>query len=496
MSPSVRFAGTAERIRAVLAHRAIYEIGGELDTRNLVGRPPVHPPYVLLAFAALARLERSTVRVETDFLQGTTWEFARARMIETIRHHGLDLPAPPKSPPAWHHWRRFRDDHLTTDEGIATVRRLHLKQAVDLAHDIGLLLPSGPGSLTHPHHTRAVYGDGTIVRPIYAPPEAIRTTNDAGDTVILYPDKTTGELRETPPGRFDPDIVEHHGHTGSVNGHGYVAFHARGRGVYERVVLTIDHIERPGMEAATAVGLIGDLHRALGDGIQVVIYDGAIRGAHIEEIMTRHGYPVIAKQPDYKDSKEQFSLALVRTSQGRKVRSHTLGTITHPSPIGQCSHILAAADGRVVEIDLDEAGDPIVRHTLERGPVKRFRRKDGRYHFNVGYHIPCTHGRFTVWLSPHAIENDASRPEYLRVLPDSDPDALHLRGIRSDAESNHAQFKRTLLVDRAMSLGWRRGLVDYYAYAWYYNALTEYRAATAEVALRVPARKVRSVGDG
>lgn len=39
----------------------------------------------------------------------------------------------------------------------------------------------------------------------------------------------------------------------------------------------------------------------------------------------------------------------------------------------------------------------------------------------------------------------------------------------------HSQFKRTLLVDRAMSLGWRRGLVDYYAYALMANALTEHR---------------------
>lgn len=473
MSPSVRFAGTAERFRAVLAHRAIYEIGGELDTRNVVGRPPVHPPYVLLAFAALARVERSTVRVETDLLEPATWEFARARMLETIRRHGYDLPAPPKAPPAWHHWRRFRDDHLATDEGLAAVKRLHLEHAADLAHDIGLLLPSGQGSLSHPHHTRAVYGDGTIVRPIYAPPEAVRTTDDTGEPVILYPDRATGELHPNPPGRFDPDIAEHHGQTGSVNGHGYVAFHARGRGLYRRVVLTIDHIERPGMEASTAVGLVGDLHRALGDGIQVVIYDGALRGGHIDQIMTRHGYPVIAKQPDYADSNDEVSLALVRTSQGRKVRSHALGAVSHAGLTGPCSHVLAAADGRVVEIDLDDAGDPVIRHTLERGPVKRSRRKDGRYHFNVGYHVPCADDRFTVWLSPHPTTADASRPEYLRVLPDSDPDALHLRGIRSDAESNHAQFKRTLLVDRAMSLGWRRCLVDYYAYAWYYNALTE-----------------------
>ncbi len=67
--------------------------------------------------------------------------------------------------------------------------------------------------------------------------------------------------------------------------------------------------------------------------------------------------------------------------------------------------------------------------------------------------------------------------EIFRLLPDGDPDNLNIRGIRSDAESSHSQFKRTLITERAMSVGWRRGLIDYYAFAWYSNALTEWHAA-------------------
>jgi len=51
-------------------------------------------------------------------------------------------------------------------------------------------------------------------------------------------------------------------------------------------------------------------------------------------------------------------------------------------------------------------------------------------------------------------------------LPDGDPDTLRLRGLRSDAESVHSGYKRTLISERAMALGWRRGLLDYYCYAW------------------------------
>lgn len=478
MSPSTRYAGTLPRIKAVLAHRALFEIGGELDVRSLVGRPPTHPPYVLLAFGALARISRSTVRVETDLQDPDLWGMVRGWMIDTIQREHLDLPLPSTTPPAWHHWRRLRDDHLTSDEGLAALARLHLPRAVALARETGLLRPDGKGSFTHPDATRAVYGDGTIVRPIYAPPTAIRTTDDDGTTVILYPDPTTGLLLDHPTHRFDPDIAEHHGHRGSVQGHGYVAWHARGPGTYQRVVLAIDHIERPGQEANSAVRLLGDVHREAKDGIQVVIYDGAMRGTHIEQIMTRYGYLVIANPPVYQDS-GPATATIVRGRGGTRVPSLPLGVVSHATAIGTCEHTLAAVDGAVADIDLDDSGDPVIRQLLPRGAVKRARRRDGRHHFNLGYRIDCANGPFEVWLSPHPQREDDPRPEHLRALPPDDADTLRLRGLRSDAESVHSQYKRTLIVDRAMALGWRRGLIDYYCYAWYSNALTEQRLRTA-----------------
>lgn len=483
MSPSHRYEGTLPRIRAVLAHRALYEIGGELDVRALVGRPAVHPPYVLLAFATIARIARSTVRVETDLQDPDLWALVRGLMLETIHRESLDLPAPGRTPPTWHHWRRLRDDHLTLDEGLATLGRLHLPRAVDLAHSIGLLNPHGAGSFTHPQPDRAVYGDGTAVRPIYAPPAAIRTTDETGQPVILYPDPATGMLLTTPTGRFDPDIAEHHGHTGSVLGHAYVAWHTRGPGPYQRVVLAINHVDRPGQEANTAVRLLGDIHNAARDGIQIAIYDGALRGTHIEQIMTRYGYLVIASQPAYRDP-DLTTTDSVKASGGKRKPSLPLGVTSHNTPTGPCVHTLAAVGGAVAEIDLDETGDPVVRTYLTRGAVKRARRSDGRYHFNVGYRVPCPQGPFDVWLSPHPPHPGDPRPEHLRVLPDSDPDTARLKGLRSDAESVHSQFKRTLITDRAMALGWRRGLIDYYCYAWYSNALTEQRARQAPVQQR------------
>lgn len=186
--------------------------------------------------------------------------------------------------------------------------------------------------------------------------------------------------------------------------------------------------------------------------------------------MTRHGYIVIAKQPAYTDE-ELATTPLVSTREGKRVRSMPLGIVTHPTTTGPCVHTLAAINGAPVELALDDSGDPVARAALQRGAVKRARRQHGEYHFNVGYRVTCPLGDFDVWLSPHPQRPGDPRPEALRILPDGDKDNLLLRGLRSDAESVHSGYKRTLLVDRAMALGWRRGLIDYYTYAWYTNAL-------------------------
>jgi len=48
-------------------------------------------------------------------------------------------------------------------------------------------------------------------------------------------------------------------------------------------------------------------------------------------------------------------------------------------------------------------------------------------------------------------------------------------GIRSDAESSHSQYERTLIVNRVMSLVAKRGLADLYCFSLCSNAMTEYR---------------------
>jgi len=474
---------TLTRMRAVLSSRTLYDTAIALAWDRPVGRPPDNPLYVTLAYGVLARLTRSAIRVQLDLAEPHTWTYARQLMSQAIAQHGLDLPPPGHKPPNWEHWRWMRDHHLATDTGVADLGRVYPAIAVAAANRIGLLLPTGKGSFTHPDSTRAVYGDGTLVRPLYNPPSTVELLDDDGQTRLAYPDPRTGELLDHPPGRFDPDLQDHHGRLGSVLTHGYVAWHARGRGPYQRIDLALAHIPAPGAEAATAVALLRDVHRAAGAGIQVVVYDGAMRGAHIDQVMRNYGYLVLAKHHTSaaRDPNTQLATTdLVMTPSGRRARSHPLGPVAHDLPTGPCHHHLATVGGQVVELGLDEAGDPVVVSVPNRGQVKRVRRSTGAYHFNVGYRLDCATEPFTVWLSPHpGKDGDTRRSENLRVIPATDPDAQRLQGIRSDAESFHSHYKRTLIVNRAMSLGAHRGLIDLYCFALYNTALTEHRAEVA-----------------
>ncbi|MHA3838268.1 hypothetical protein ACXR8F_21350 [Terrabacter sp. AAH1] len=494
---SEKHASTLARIRAVTASPTLYRLAAALDYERLVGRNPTNPLYVVLAYGVLARVLRSGIRVQVDLQDRATWMMVRAQLEQGCAAAGIDAPPPGLRPPVWGHWRWLRDRRLTTDDGLALLEDVFPRLAVDTAHRIGLLLPTGPGSLTHPDPARCVYGDGTLVRPIYRPPEAVTVTEPDGGTHIAYPHPRTKELLEHPPGRFDPDLQLHHGQLGPVQTHGYVCWHARGPELYQRVVLAAAHIPAPGTEAATAIRLLAAVHAAAGDGIHAAIYDGAMNGIHIDQVMTRYGYLLVAKQATSSTETDTSTVPVVLNDAGRRTRSYPLGTVRHtttPDPAaatgagpGECVHQIATIGGRVVEIGLDDTGDPVVVAEADRGAVKRFRRTNGTYHFNVGYRIPCSREPFTVWLSPHAeATGDPRRPQNLRVIPETDPDFDRISSLRNDAESFHSNLKRTLVCDRAMSLGWRRGLIDVYCFALLNNALTEARAAAASDAREGP----------
>lgn len=450
----------SEKVAAIFRHPALYELGALLPGRQPVGRPADYPGFLMLGYGVLARLLRSGIAVETELAAPGMWQIVRdtASGMKDILPAEL-VPDLPARPPSWDAFRYARNRHLTDPDVLTELRAALTELAVDQARSMGLLLPDGPGSWCHPHRSRVVYGDGTIVRPLYRP----------------RPDGEEGSA----PHRQDPDAAEHHRHDGAITGQNFVSLYARGEMPYQRVVLAVGRVETPGKEADAAVSLLQDLHPVCGSGMQVVVYDGALRGRHIDTLMTGCGVLVVNKV-------HSSSATAKRRGKTRNPRWHTLGTWQHDTNDGPCSHNLAAVDGAVSEVALDEAGAPVIVTRLDRKQVKRRRRADGTFHFNVAYQVPCPLGGFLAWVTPHgsAGDGDHKHADATRVIAEGEDDFTRLYGVRNDAESANSQFKRTLLVDRAMSLGARRQLLDMLCFALLNNAITQAHQDAARAAGR------------
>lgn len=442
---------TSEQIDAIVRCPLIHRMG-DAATGSEVGRPRLHPLAAHLAFSALIRVWRSGARVDAE-LPGV-WPAFVAGFNDTAELLGTEPIGVRAQPIAWHHYRRGRD-RLINDDNLQAIAEVFTHESLAIARSIGLLLPNGLGSLTYPHPSRTIYGDGTIVRPIYS------ATRDLGDDP------------ETPGRRTDPDAADHVRHDGTISGTNFVAVCARGPGLRQRVVLRAARVPAPGQEAATAVTAITDVARLAGAGIQAVAYDGAFTGTHIEQLMTTCGLIVVNKVASAPTTDQEKAVG------AKKAKQYPLGVHTHRIGRRDCRHNLICHDGAIHQLDLDDTGDTTLGDRLRRVQVKRVRRSDS-WRFTLGIEIACRHGNFTTWISPHpqAGENHNRRPENIRLLPQADPRFQTIYGLRNDSESLNSGFKRTLLVDRAMSLGWHRQLLDLYGYAILTNTLAWAEAAT------------------
>ena len=517
----------AETMEAVLRHRPLYELAALLPQQQPVGRKPAHPAVLLLLYGVLMRVYRSGQKVQTELSRPELWQRALTVLEQMAQDPTLPLPrddsgAPvlPRQAPRWDSWRYLRDAYLTDPDVQQALQQLFTRLAVAQARGMGLLNPQGPGSLCHPDRSRLIYGDGTVIRPMYRPPHAVLVPDGDGGQRPAYPDPATGELREQPGRRIDPDAAAFHGHTGPVNGNNFVCLYARTDHFHGRVVLSVDRVDAPGREADSALRSIVRVHAEAGSGIQAVVYDGALRGRHIETLMSDLGLVVINKvaaaptpggrprrnrrnprpapgAPPPTEQDEQDLPAAPGAQDAaaprvvaRNARWLQLGVWEHDVAGEGCRHALAAVDGAVCEVALDHRARPVVLHRLIRRQVKRPRRSTGKYHFNAAFEVPCRHGSFLAWVSPHAETGDRSyrRPDAVRLIAPGESDFDHLYPIRNDAENANSELKRTLLVDRAMSLGWRRQLCDVLLWALLNNALTEHHHRNRQQQHPLPGR--------
>lgn len=432
------------QLAALFACPLIHDLAAAIPPQ-CAGRPARHPVALHLAWAALARWHCSGNRLDAELAHGDLWERIVAAYNTGAAAHpdgvavrdGID--------------RLYADTHRHTRDRICDTDILKAlcdqltESSVALAQQIGLLQPTQVGSRTRPNGVCTIYGDGTILRPMYS-----------------------AEAK-----RNDPDVLVHHRHDGAVAGTKLVHFAVRGPEAHRRIMLALGHVADQGREADRSIELVRDICRHAPDSVAAVVYDGAFRGVHHNLLMTELGLLVINKP---------------HGTRSKKPRTLPLGTWTHDTPSGPCQHALASVGGSVCDASLDDAGRAVVSEPCDRVQVRRYQRPGDRWRFSVGFRIPCAAGAFTAWISPHPGPGDttAGRADQLRLIPPHEKLFDELYGLRNDSEAINANYKRTHLYDRAPVLGWRRQLFDLLVWsilnntlAWWHHAPDAAESRTA-----------------
>lgn len=391
--------------------------------------------------------------VERELGRGGWWSYIRAE-LKRLRP---ELPELPPQPPRRQHFEYWRDTYLATDEGIARAQAIHTMNAVEQAKEAGNLDPEGAGSPTHPEITRTFYGDGKTIRALYNPESE---------------NKKEGES-DKPPTRVDLDAAwyDEGGDAGKPKNreYGIKLAYVHTRRSEGRFILGVDHAG--GDEARVGVYLLR-LARQNAPGAQAVVWDMALRGSHMQTLLTELGLVPVVKvhaesNPD--------------GGRGRRAGTYTpktgdLHDMRIAMPDGRQQLVLiSACDGWVSIKELDETGAPHYR-PLEVVRIQPHENKDGIFRWYGFYKLPAEYGGKTIPVRLHQNEDDTSRKlnrtEILRPIPEGSDDFKRLHVLRADAESINRGIEDSLFINRASAKGWRRLLVDQLGYARLVNATT------------------------
>lgn len=457
------------------------------------GRAPDYPKSIVLLLGVAARIERSLPKGVALLRPIGLWNLIRLHWEHAWTMGTIPTWEPatlPLKPPAAGPWRYASALLCSDPEAFERFENLHVEKAIELALSLGYFVD---GSRTNPHLTSSVFADGTEIRSQTRSYIDERIDTQTGEIRLAAIDPSKGDgvrawLEETPKGwvAIDPvsgrvskklpvdrDALRSGKYDSNENAFNVVPLSVRSEDANSRVTLWIGIDVSANDEAATILRGVDRISRSgLGGRIQCLITDMIIRGKHMTGLFQNHGIiPVtkVAARSLTVDIDEDLAGASglrhdvvleASSRKGRTVKSLHLGVKSHEVPGGTCRHMIDIIDGKVVEVDFDESGTKLLA-IGELAPIQVKRaervRDSKRYHFNVQFRVPCTHGEFDFWLCPHESQrgDDGRRiAENFRVFPEGSPVFDALYGIaRNTSEGGNAHQKDRLPHRRSQATG-------------------------------------------
>jgi hypothetical protein len=447
-----------EHLEALVANPVLYRLGELIPEQapGSGGRPRHYPGYAYVLYAALVSVYTSTRKVETEFSHPDNW----ANLRRLVRQRFPNEPSKhlPERPMRRHHFVYVRDRYLTDEATWDELRSAFTEgSAAQAVEDMGMCRSDGPGSLTHPDLSRMLYADGKVITPVYKAKPGQKKV-----------DRATGEVREL---RADPDAHLHITGGGEpAYGNKFVMVSCRTPDPHGRMILDLEWVPDVGGEAKVALHCLGRVAPCV-PAAQGVLYDGAFRGVHLQEILHHLGLvpvvPVTAASGG-KRARKPREERTVRVEQQQ---------VTGKDGVARTVQLYARA-GALGVVELDDAGEPVFTK-LERRKLRKCRNADGTWRFYGEYRIPDDLGGGDVRVRLDQTDEDRrtkfNRTEHLRPFPPSDGDYKRLYPRRADAESINRALDDSMWLGRAHSVGAKRQLVDLLGFAMMINSLALHR---------------------
>jgi hypothetical protein len=458
--PASTAASALERVEAILANPAIYELAELIPAADLSrgGRPRHYPDFMALVFEALLSVYNSARRVEVELAHPTVWNFIRDR----VRAHFPDQTDRwlPEQPMRRHHYRYLRNRYLTQSTVLALINERHRTLAADQARQLGLLDATGPGSWTHPDLSRMLHADGKVITPLFKARPDDRCMDPATGEVVIP--------------RHEHDAHLHvEGDGNNAWGIKFVLVAARTADPHGRIILDLEWVPQAGAEARVAMDCFTRL-APLVPGAQGVVYDTALRGVHHQTLLRDLGLlPVNRVAAAHAGARKPRRGEGRRVEKSAHVEDRAITVDGHERVIS-----LYARGGAIGIGELNEAGE-LTYTPLPRIRTHRNHDKNGHYRWYCDFRLPEHHGNGTITVRMHNNAQDAARrfnrTENVRAIPPGDPDFARLYPRRLDAESINRGVDDSLWIGRAHSLGHARQLLNLIGFALMVNALALHR---------------------
>jgi hypothetical protein len=447
-------------IGALLENPALFELGALIPQADPAegGRPRDYPNWVFILYEGLLSVWRSGRRVGAQLSHPVIWGWIRERVLALYP----DNPEwhLPEEPVHRYNWTYIHRTYLSKAEVLERIADRFREIAASQAREIGLLDPDGPGSWTHPHRSRVLYGDGKVITPLYKA--------KLGDEWV---DKSTGEVRMK-KAELDAALHFEGGEEEGTWGTKFTLMSVRGDEPHSRMILDVKWVPTPGAEAETAMQSIASL-RPLVPGAQCVAYDMALKGVHKQTLLRDMGLIPLIKVTAKRAAFKVAGRIVPRVPKDKHVQDKEVKLADGTTKTCR----VHAVDGAVGLAEWnDQAGD-IAFTKLDRGPIDRHEDAKGKFRWYGNYALPKAYGgggTLTLRLDQTDADRkqDFNRTEFVSPIPAIDPDFPGLFKLRQDAESINRGLEDTLYIGRAHSKGHGGQHMNLIGYALMVNSLS------------------------